>query len=85
MRRNQACHPFCYYAGLGGKLTAQEVSVISGAIDLKYKTAISAMTPMSKVGQAESYVIDCSLRYVAAVAAVAAAVVVSCAPEGATQ
>ena len=36
-------------AGLGGKLTAQEVSVISGAIDLRYKTAISAMTPLPKV------------------------------------
>jgi hypothetical protein len=36
-------------AGLGGKLSAQEVSVISGAIDLRYKTAVSAMTPLSKV------------------------------------
>jgi hypothetical protein len=40
-------------AGLGGKLTAQEVSVISGAIDLKYKTAISAMTPLAKVNETD--------------------------------
>lgn len=38
------------HTGFGGKLTQQEVSVISGAMDLRYKTAISAMTPLPKVG-----------------------------------
>lgn len=36
-------------AGLGGKLTQQEVNVISGAMDMRHKTAIAAMTPLSKV------------------------------------
>eukprot|EP00775_Hariotina_reticulata_P004275 gene4275-4529_t len=36
-------------AGLGGKLTAEEVAVIQGAMDLTYKTALAAMTPMPKV------------------------------------
>ncbi|GBF93780.1 hypothetical protein Rsub_06112 [Raphidocelis subcapitata] len=36
-------------AGLGGRLTSQEVMLISGAIDLRYKTALTAMTPLDKV------------------------------------
>jgi hypothetical protein len=38
-------------AGLGGKLTSQEVAVIHGAMDLKYKTAAKAMTSLDKVGR----------------------------------
>jgi hypothetical protein len=35
--------------GLGGKLSAQEVSVIHGAMDLRFKTALKSMTPIDKV------------------------------------
>ncbi|KAI8474308.1 MAG: hypothetical protein J3K34DRAFT_465788 [Monoraphidium minutum] len=36
-------------AGMGGTLTADEVAVMSGALELTMKTAAVAMTPMSKV------------------------------------
>lgn len=35
--------------GLGGNLTADEVSVIRGALDLSHKTALVCMTPLEKV------------------------------------
>lgn len=41
-------------AGLGGKLTEQEVAVIHGAMDLRYKTALTAMTPLNKVPRAHA-------------------------------
>lgn len=36
--------------GLGGNLTADEISIITGALDLTSKTAWTAMTPLDKVG-----------------------------------
>jgi hypothetical protein len=44
----------CCCAGLGGGLTHQEVAVIHGAMDLTNKTALSAMTPIHKVGAGRS-------------------------------
>eukprot|EP00798_Chlamydomonas_sp_ICE-L_P013955 gene13955-19892_t len=35
--------------GLGGKLSKDEIKVITGALDLTHKTASKAMTPLSKV------------------------------------
>jgi hypothetical protein len=40
-----------FFTGLGGGLTHQEVAVIHGAMDLTNKTALSAMTPIHKVGR----------------------------------
>lgn len=48
---NKPPPPHTYtHPGLGGKLTRQEIAVIQGAMDLKYKTALKAMTPLDKVG-----------------------------------
>jgi hypothetical protein len=35
--------------GLGGNLSADEISIITGALDLTSKTACTAMTPLDKV------------------------------------
>lgn len=35
--------------GLGGNLSADEISIITGALDLTSKTAWTAMTPLDKV------------------------------------
>jgi len=35
--------------GLGGTLSVDEISIISGALDLTHKTAWAAMTPLDKV------------------------------------
>lgn len=35
--------------GLGGNLSADEVTVIRGALDLTHKTALNCMTPLDKV------------------------------------
>jgi hypothetical protein len=35
--------------GLGGTLSADEISIITGALDLTSKTAWAAMTPLDKV------------------------------------
>lgn len=37
--------------GLGGNLSADEISIITGALDLTSKTAWAAMTPLDKVGR----------------------------------
>eukprot|EP00879_Flechtneria_rotunda_P033728 GHRR01037447.1.p1 GENE.GHRR01037447.1~~GHRR01037447.1.p1 ORF type:complete len:153 (+),score=37.45 GHRR01037447.1:74-532(+) len=37
--------------GLGGNLTPDEISIITGALDLTSKTAWAAMTPINKVRQ----------------------------------
>jgi hypothetical protein len=36
--------------GLGGNLSLDEISIITGALDLTSKTACTAMTPLEKVG-----------------------------------
>jgi hypothetical protein len=36
-------------AGLGGTLSSDEINIIRGALDLTSKTALQAMTPISKV------------------------------------
>lgn len=36
--------------GFGGRLTADEIQIITGALDLTRKTAYYAMTPLDKVG-----------------------------------
>jgi hypothetical protein len=36
-------------AGLGGTLSADEINIIRGALDLTNKTAAQAMTPLGKV------------------------------------
>ena len=38
--------------GMGGTLSADEISVITGALDLTHKTAWTAMTPLDKVHSA---------------------------------
>ena len=35
--------------GLGGDLSADEITVIRGALDLSHKTAVQCMTPIDKV------------------------------------
>lgn len=37
--------------GFGGRLTGDEIQIITGALDLTRKTAYHAMTPLDKVGR----------------------------------
>jgi metal transporter CNNM len=41
--------------GLGGNLSADEISIITGALDLTSKTAWTAMTPLDKVSMGLSF------------------------------
>jgi metal transporter CNNM len=44
--------------GLGGNLSADEISIITGALDLTSKTAWTAMTPLDKVSMGLSIVLQ---------------------------
>ena len=40
--------------GLGGDLTADEIGIIRGALDLSHKTAATCMTPFDKARRLQS-------------------------------